>query len=186
VVVIVVAFLAVANTVGIDGRPGAQGTAKSLLAVASAAMAPAFAPMGIDAHDWHAPVALLAGIGGKEAILGAFSGLAGQQDAGLGGGSLLATMRRSFGGGPQVYAFLLFVLIYAPCAATITAVARDAGWRFAAAQSAWFTALAWVVATLAYQVAAGRSLVWISVALCSAAALVLVPVAARAGVPRHG
>ena len=177
VIVLVVAVLAVANTLGVDGRLGAEGTGRSVLAVVATALAPAFAPMGLHSHDWHAPVALVAGVGGKEAILGAFSGLAGQQGGGSGGG-LLATMKGSFDGGPEVYAFLLFVLIYAPCAATIVAVAREAGRRFAAAQGVWFTALAWAVATLTYQVAAGGSGLWIAAALGCLAVLVAVPVAA--------
>ena len=176
-IVLVVAVLAVANTIGVDGRPGAEGTDRSVLAAVSTAVAPAFAPMGLHPHDWHAPVALLAGIGGKEAVLGAFSGLAGQS-RGPSGGSLLAAMRGSFSGGAQVYAFLLFVLIYAPCAATIAAVSREAGRRFAAAQCIWFTVLAWAVGTLAYQAAEGRSALWIAVALGCVAALVAVPVAA--------
>ena len=51
------------------------------------------------------------------------------------------------------YSFLLFVLLYFPCLATIAAIKGETGsWRWAAFAAAYTTCLAWVVSALVYQV----------------------------------
>ncbi len=51
------------------------------------------------------------------------------------------------------YCFLLFVLLYFPCIATIAAIKGETGsWRWAAFAAAYTTGLAWVVSALVYQV----------------------------------
>ena len=48
------------------------------------------------------------------------------------------------------YAYLLFVLIYFPCLATIVAIKNESGsWRWALVSALYTTALAWVVSALA-------------------------------------
>ncbi len=53
-------------------------------------------------------------------------------------------------------AFLLFVLLYVPCVATIGAQAQEFGWRWASLSLVMTLVLPWTVATLVYQ--AGRLL----------------------------
>ncbi|MBQ6652312.1 MAG: ferrous iron transport protein B, partial [Prevotella sp.] len=52
------------------------------------------------------------------------------------------------------YAFLLFVLLYFPCIATIAAIKSETGsWRWALFTALYTTAIAWAVSALFYQVA---------------------------------
>jgi ferrous iron transport protein B len=48
---------------------------------------------------------------------------------------------------------MLFVLLYFPCIATLAAIKNESGsWRWALFSVVYNTALAWVVAFIAYQV----------------------------------
>ena len=48
--------------------------------------------------------------------------------------------------------FLIFVLIYTPCVATLSAIRSEFGWRWAALSGAYQFALAWLLAVIVYQV----------------------------------
>ena len=51
------------------------------------------------------------------------------------------------------YSFLLFVLIYFPCIATIAAIKQESGsWRWACFAAVYTTVLAWIVSALVYQI----------------------------------
>ena len=51
------------------------------------------------------------------------------------------------------YCYLLFVLLYFPCIATIIAIRHETGtWRWATAAALYTTAVAWVVSAIVYQV----------------------------------
>ena len=82
-----------------------------------------------------------------------------------GGTLFLENMRRYFPGKAGAYAYLLFILIYFPCIATVGAVYREAGIGVAVAQTLYMTVLAWIVSVLFYQFAAGGDFFWISVAI---------------------
>jgi ferrous iron transport protein B len=49
------------------------------------------------------------------------------------------------------FAFLVFVLLYVPCVATIGAVRQEFGWRWAATAATYQTVVAWLVTLLVYQ-----------------------------------
>jgi ferrous iron transport protein B len=70
-----------------------------------------------------------------------------------GGGGLLTAMRRNFGSRSAAFAYLLFVLIYSPCVAALIVLAREAGWRWMLFAVVYQTLLAWMVATVFYQLA---------------------------------
>ena len=53
-------------------------------------------------------------------------------------------------------AFLLFILLYIPCIATVTAIGAEAGWKWAILSLLYNTGLAWVVAWSVY-----RLLLWL-------------------------
>ncbi len=80
-------------------------------------------------------------------------------------GGMLEKMRRYFGSGASAYAYLLFILIYFPCIATVGAVYREAGWFVAVSQVIYMTLLGWCVSVLFYQAAAGHNLFWSAVSL---------------------
>ena len=50
-------------------------------------------------------------------------------------------------------AFLVFILLYIPCIATVVAIGAEAGWKWAAASVVYNTALAWFVAWIVYRIA---------------------------------
>ncbi len=50
------------------------------------------------------------------------------------------------------YSFMLFVLIYFPCIAALSAIRREAGTRWALFSALYTTALAWLVAFAVYQI----------------------------------
>ena len=51
-------------------------------------------------------------------------------------------------------AFLVFILLYCPCMATVTAIVRESGdWRYGAFSVVYNTLVAWIVAFVVYQLA---------------------------------
>jgi ferrous iron transport protein B len=62
-------------------------------------------------------------------------------------------MEARFDGRAGAFAYLLFVLLYFPCVATIGAIVRETSRAWAAFVAAWSTGIAFVAATLFYQVA---------------------------------
>jgi len=109
----------------------------SYLASIGKAVAPVLAPLGF---DWKMSVCLLTGLPAKEAIVSTLAILYGGDIATAGFTPLTA------------FSFMLFVLLYFPCVATIATLRREAGKVWA-----WFTvfhslALAWLVSFLVYQV----------------------------------
>ena len=97
---------------------------------------PLFRPQGF---DWRLDVSLITGVGAKEIVASTVGVLFG--DGGYGFSQLTA------------YSFLLFVLIYFPCIATIVAIKHESGsWGWAMFAAIYTTALAWVVSALVCQV----------------------------------
>ena len=60
-------------------------------------------------------------------------------------------MERRFDGALGAFAYLLFILLYAPCTAAIAAIYRESGIRWTLFVSGWTTTLAYGMATIAYQ-----------------------------------
>ena len=51
------------------------------------------------------------------------------------------------------YSYLLFILLYFPCIATIVAIKNESGsWRWAISAALYTTFVAWVVSALVYQI----------------------------------
>lgn len=108
----------------------------SYLASIGKAVSPILEPLGF---DWKMSVCLLTGLPAKEAIVSTLAILYDGDIATAGFTPLTA------------FSFLLFVLLYFPCIATIATLRREAGKVWA-----WFTvfhslALAWLVSFLVYQ-----------------------------------
>lgn len=62
-------------------------------------------------------------------------------------------MNARFDGQAGAFAYLLFILLYAPCVAATAAIYREAGARWMAFTLVWTTGLAYAAATLFYQLA---------------------------------
>ena len=122
------------------GYFGTMGVAPSLedsfIGLLGKAVEPIFAVQGF---DWRLDVSLIAGVGAKEIVASTIGVLYG--DNAYNFSQLTA------------YSFLLFVLIYFPCIATIAAIKQESGsWRWAFFAAIYTTVLAWVVSALVYQI----------------------------------
>ncbi len=76
-------------------------------------------------------------------------------------------MAKRFDGAVGAFAYLLFVLLYFPCVAATAAVYRETTPRWALFVTTWTTGLAYIAATVFYQIATfahhpGTSLAWIA------------------------
>lgn len=117
---------------------------------------PVVKPLGF---DWKMSVSLIAGAAAKEVVVSTLGVLyTGQDDS----EELLAerlTAPNPVTGVPPftpviAYSFLLFVLIYFPCIATIAAIVRETGsWRYGLFSVVYNTGLAYLISLLFYQVA---------------------------------
>ena len=80
---------------------------------------------------------------------------------------IYANLRSYFHGNPvdgfnwQVFAFLIFILLYVPCLAAMGVVAREIGLGLAILMATVQTLLAWAIAVLLYQVPVGGNMTWI-------------------------
>jgi ferrous iron transport protein B len=69
---------------------------------------------------------------------------------------VFGAMSTRFDGQAGAFAYLLFILLYSPCVATIGAIRREAGGRWAAFVVAWSTGIAFIASSLFYQFATYR------------------------------
>jgi len=111
---------------------------------------PFFRPLGF---TWREGVALITGFVAKEVVVSTLSVLyaGGDEDAELG-----AVLRARSGLTPvAAYAFLVFVLIYTPCLATLAAVRQETkSWRLTLFSVGYQIALAWIMAFAVVRVGA--------------------------------
>lgn len=131
---------------------------QSLYAAAARTVAPALAPAGFG--DWRTSSALMVGFVAKEAVVSSWAqtyAAAGPSEA-SGPGRLASQVRADFeksSGGhpiPAVWAFLVFLLAYTPCMATLAAQKREIGLRWAAFGVAVQLSVAWMLAVAVFQV----------------------------------
>lgn len=106
----------------------------SILAYIAGWIAPLFEPLGFG--NWQTSTALITGFMAKESILSSLSILVGEGSAAL--TAFFAPASRA--------ALLVFILLYTPCVAAITAVKRELGGKWAFAMVAWQCSIAWIAA----------------------------------------
>lgn len=75
IIVIVVAILTVANSLGRDGTFGHQDSENSLLSAVGQVITPLLSPLGIEEENWPAAVGVFTGIFAKEAVVGTLDAL---------------------------------------------------------------------------------------------------------------
>ena len=112
---------------------------------------PAMEPLGL---DWRASVALLSGAAAKEIVVSTLGVLYSVEDAESNSNSLSQHLIASGNySRAAALAMMIFVLLYFPCIATVSAIAQEAGgWKWALFSVVYNTLLAWVVAFAAYQI----------------------------------
>ncbi len=110
------------------------------------AIEPAIEPLGF---DWKMGIGILSGVGAKELVvstLGVLYTNEGDVDNVNLADRIPITPLVAFG-------YMLFVLIYFPCIATLAAIKQESGsWKWAIFAAGYTTALAWIVAFFAYQI----------------------------------
>lgn len=110
------------------------------------AIEPVIEPLGF---DWKMGVGILSGIGAKELVVSTLGVLYTNDD-----GTESVDLADRIPITPLVaYGYMLFVLIYFPCIATVAAIKNESGsWKWAAFTICYTTLLAWIVAFLVHQV----------------------------------
>ncbi len=120
------------------GYFGTMGVAPSMdqsfIGMMGKTIAPLFSPQGF---NWQLDVSLIAGVGAKEIVASTIGVLGGLEEL-----------------TPFVsYCYLLFVLLYFPCIATIVAIKHETdSWRWAAFAAIYTTSVAWIVSASVYQI----------------------------------
>ena len=124
-----------------NGLPAAQE--ESCLARIGQWMEPATAPLGF---DWKMNVCILTGLPAKEAIVSTLGILYHTEDT----ASLVTALQEGGAFTPgTALGFMLFVLLYFPCVATIRTLRKEIGWKWALFTVVNSLFLAWAVAWLA-------------------------------------
>ncbi len=121
---------------------------------------PVFKPLGL---NWKASVALLSGVPAKEIVVSTLGVLYTENaqveqnaDNTLNDNESETTTlsERMLSSGDfstaSAVAFLVFILLYFPCMATVAAIGSEAGWKWAIAAVVYDTLLAWGAAWIAY------------------------------------
>ncbi|MCP4650829.1 MAG: ferrous iron transport protein B [PVC group bacterium] len=115
---------------------------------------PIFRPLGFG--DWRLSVALISGIVGKEIVVGTLGTLYAVGDDSAALGRALRNIERTDGSKlftPLVaYSFMVFVLLYIPCMATIAVIKQETNsWLWALFAVFYTTGVAWVASFVIYQ-----------------------------------
>lgn len=141
------------------GTFGKVDVSDSMYGGISRTVAPVFAPAGFG--DWHATGALVTGFVAKEAVVSTFAQTYGADDptdnprhAGGLGPRLKDTFERTSDGntGPAVLAFMIFLLAYTPCVATLATQRAEIGGRWTTINVGLQVGVAWLLATLVFQI----------------------------------
>jgi ferrous iron transport protein B len=158
---IIVATVAVVWAMGVIPAPGATGSVgdvpvnDSLYAWISEHVAVLFGPTGF--AEWHAVGALIVGFVAKEAVI---SSWAQTYPAGSDlSASVFADFTAASGGHPQAAAaaFLVFLLAYTPCVATLATQKRQIGMRWTSVGVVMQLTMAWVLAVAVFQIGSAIS-----------------------------
>ena len=119
---------------------------------------PVFMPQGF---NWKLDMGLVAGVGAKEIVASTLGVLyansedmADDSDGNAHKYQVLHQLMSADGVTPlSAYCFLLFVLLYFPCIATIAAIKSETGsWRWALFAAGYTTVVAWCVSAAVYQI----------------------------------
>ncbi len=111
----------------------------SIMAAIAGLIAPIMAPVGLG--DWRICTSLISGFMAKESVV-----------------SMLEMLFASEGGVEAVLtpamasSLLVFSLLYTPCVAAITSIARELGRKWAAFTIVWQCALAWLISLITYSI----------------------------------
>ena len=157
VATVIVVWLLQSIPAGGGGQFGHVAVEDSVYAAIARGLAPALEPAGFGV--WQSVSALVVGFIAKEAVISSWAQTyavseAGGREPGSLGHQLLQTFAESSGGHANVavIAFMVFLLAYTPCVATLAAQKRELGWRWTAFGVVVQLVVAWVLAVAVFQV----------------------------------
>ncbi len=144
----------------LTGERGEGLMETSYIGRAGKAIEPLFAPQGF---NWKLDVSLIAGVGAKEIVASTMGVLYsgddsfGDDDSFSSDTDKYTRLRQQMAADGitplTAYAYLLFILLYFPCLATIVAIKNEtASWRWALFAALYTTALAWIVSAAVVQI----------------------------------
>mmetsp|Transcript_26888 Transcript_26888/g.12585 ORF Transcript_26888/g.12585 Transcript_26888/m.12585 type:complete len:127 (-) Transcript_26888:164-544(-) len=111
-------------------------------------IAPVFEPVGI---DWRGSVSLLTGLVAKEIVVSTMGVLYATKDD-KGTGSLSKALLSSGMTQLSAFCFMVFVLLYVPCLATVATIKRETNsLKWALFSISYSIVVAWVVSFIIYQ-----------------------------------
>ena len=124
----------------------AQQQENSYIGRIGKAIEPAIEPLGF---DWKLGIGILSGVGAKELVVSSL-GVLYADDA----EADQTTLAQRLPVTPLVaYGYMVFILLYFPCVATLAAIRQEAGgWKWAAFAAAYTTVLAWIMSFAVYQI----------------------------------
>lgn len=124
----------------------AQQQENSYIGRIGKAIEPAIEPLGF---DWKLGIGILSGVGAKELVVSSL-GVLYADDAEADQTTLAQRLPIT----PLVaYGYMVFILLYFPCVATLAAIRQEAGgWKWAAFAAAYTTVLAWIMSFAVYQI----------------------------------
>ncbi len=122
-------------------------SAESVIGQIGSFIAPIFAPAGFG--QWQAAVSLLFGFLAKEVVVGTMGAIFAVEEGILGG-----ALTTQLGWTPLIaFAFMVFCLLYVPCAAAIGTIRGETNsWKWAGFAVLYTTVVAWIIATLIFQI----------------------------------
>ena len=148
------------NIASLNKEKSAELQEKSYLGQLGKSIEPIMQPLGF---DWKMSVSLIAGASAKEIVVSTLGVLYQTQDDEDSGLLQTRLKEETYQLGPKkgqkvfdpivAFSFLIFVLIYFPCIATVAAIKKESGsWKWAAFMVVYTTGLAWILAFLVNQV----------------------------------
>ena len=143
-----------------ESLPREQQQEQSYIGRMGKAIEPIFTPQGF---NWKLDVSLLAGVGAKEIVASTIGVLYSgddsfSEDEAFSDDNEKYTHLRQLmlkdGINPlAAYAYLIFILLYFPCIATIAAIKNETGsWRWATFAALYTTVVAWIMSATVYQI----------------------------------
>lgn len=161
-VVVIWLLMSIPVTGGHSFNEGAVPPEDSAYGAVSKVMSPAFAPAGFD--SWSLTGPLVTGFVAKETLISTWAQTYAVEDVTddapeeQAESPLASHIRADFdaasgGHGPAaVWAYMVFLLAYTPCVATVAAQRREIGWKWTLIGFALQLATAWILAVAVFQV----------------------------------
>ncbi|MDA3885890.1 MAG: ferrous iron transport protein B [Candidatus Delongbacteria bacterium] len=116
-------------------------------------VSPIFEPIGF---DWKSNVAIISGFAGKELVVSTMGVLYNENE----GNNLKEKIKNSStfttkneNSGLKAFVFMIFILLYIPCIATVIAIKNETkSWKWAAFSVFFTTSIAWIVSYLVFNI----------------------------------